>query len=70
MLTKLFNAKGETDCVIDLKSLVDDNNTPENALKLKNMLKECSADELQVISKKLKTLEFNPNKIEDLNKEA
>ena len=57
---RVFNAKGETDCVIDLKSLVDDNNTPENALKLKNMLKECSADELQVISKKLKTLEFNP----------
>ena len=61
---RVFNAKGETDCVIDLKSLVDDNNTPENALKLKNMLKECSADELQVISKKLKTLEFNPNKID------
>ena len=57
---KLLNAKGETDCVIDLKSLIDANNTPENALKLKNMLKECSADELQVISKKLKTLEFNP----------
>ena len=35
-----------------------------NGLKLKNMLKECSADELQVISKKLKTLEFNPNKID------
>ena len=61
---RVFNAKGETDCVIDLKSLVDDNNTPENALKLKNMLKECSADELQVISKKLKTLEYNPNKID------
>lgn len=61
---RVFNAKGETDCVIDLKSLVDDNNTPENSLKLKNMLKECSADELQVISKKLKTLEFNPNKID------
>ena len=61
---RVFNAKGETDCGIDLKSLVDDNNTPENALKLKNMLKECSADELQVISKKLKTLEFNPNKID------
>ena len=61
---KLLNAKGETDCVIDLKSLIDDNNTPENALKLKNMLKECSADELQVISKKLKTLEYNPNKID------
>ena len=61
---RVFNAKGETDCVIDLKSLVDDNNAPENALKLKNMLKECSADELQIISKKLKTLEFNPNKID------
>ena len=57
---RVLNAKGETDCVIDLKSLIDANNTPENALKLKNMLKECSADELQVISKKLKTLEFNP----------
>ena len=61
---KLLNAKGETDCVIDLKSLVDDNNTPENALKLKNMLKECSADELQIISKKLKKIEFIPNKID------
>lgn len=56
---KVFNAKGETDCVIDLKSLIDANNTPENAVKLKNMLKECSADELQIVSKKLKQLEFN-----------
>lgn len=61
---KVLNTKGETDCVINLKSLVDANNTPENALKLKNMLKECSADELQVISKKLKTLEFNTNKFD------
>ena len=61
---KILNAKGETDCVIDLKSLIDDNNTPENALKLKNMLKECSADELQIISKKLKKIEFIPNKID------
>lgn len=61
---RVFNAKGETDCVIDLKSLVDDNNAPENALKLKNMLKECSADELQIISKKLKKIEFIPNKID------
>ena len=36
------------------------------SLKLKNMLKECSADELQVISKKLKTLEFNPIDIDAL----
>lgn len=56
---KVLNAKGETDCVIDLKSLVDANNTPENAAKLKNMLKECSADELQIVSKKLKQLKFN-----------
>lgn len=61
---KILNAKGETDCVIDLKSLIDDNNAPENALKLKNMLKECSADELQIISKKLKKIEFIPNKID------
>jgi len=61
---KVLNAKGETDCVIDLKSLVDANNTPENALKLKKMLKECSADELQIINKKLKTLEFNTNKFD------
>ncbi|PWL74264.1 hypothetical protein DBY21_09615 [Candidatus Gastranaerophilales bacterium] len=63
---RVLNAKGETDCVIDLKSMIDANNMPENALKLKNMLKECSVDELQVISKKLKTLEFNPNKIDAL----
>lgn len=61
---KVLNSKGETDCIINLRELVDANNTPENALKLKNMLKECSADELQVISKKLKELEFNPNSID------
>ena len=61
---KVVNSKGETDCIIDLKALIDANNTPENSLKLKKMLKECSADELQVISKKLKKLEFNSNKID------
>ncbi len=55
---KVLNSKGEEDCIIDLKTLIDDNNTPENALKFKTMLKECSADELKVISRKLKKLTY------------
>lgn len=61
---KLFNQRGDIDCTINLSELIDSNNLPENAIKLKNMLKECSADELQVISKKLKKLEFNKNKMD------
>ncbi len=55
---KVLNSKGEEDFVIDLKALIDDNNTPENALKLKAMLKECSADELKIISQKLKKINY------------
>ena len=61
---KLLNSRGDIDCTINLSELIDSNNLPENAIKLKNMLKECSADELQVISKKLKKLEFNKNKMD------
>ena len=56
---RVVNSKGEVDCIIDLKTLVDSNNTPQNARKLKRILQECSADELKVISEKLKVLEFN-----------
>lgn len=56
---KVLDSNGKTDCIINLRKLVDSCNTPENSAKLKKMLKECSADELQVISKKLKKLEFN-----------
>lgn len=55
----VLDSKGKTNCIINLKELVDSCNTPDNAAKLKKMLKECSADELQIISKKLKRLEFN-----------
>lgn len=57
---KVLNSRGDTDFVIDLNSLVDAGNTPENAVKLKNLLKELSADELRVVNRKLKKLEFNP----------
>ena len=55
---KVLNSKGENDFIIDLKSLIDANNTPEDALKLKNMLKELSADELRVVSQKVENLKF------------
>ncbi len=60
---KVLNSKGEEDCIIDLKTLIDDNNSPENALKFKAMLKECSADELKIISQKLKKLTYTEHSL-------
>ncbi len=58
---KVINSKGEDDCIVNLKNLIDDNNSPENALKFKKMLKECSVDELRIISKRLNKLEYVEN---------
>lgn len=61
---KVLNSNGENDFIIDLKSLIDANNTPQDALKLKNMLKELSADELRVMSQTVERLKFTQRNLE------
>ena len=44
---------GKTKFTIDLDKLIDPNSTQIQAEKIRNILKQCSADELEVVSKKV-----------------
>lgn len=50
---EVSEVNGRTGFTIDLDKLIDPNSTPKQAEKIRNILKQCSADELEIVSKKV-----------------